>query len=92
MIAGTGGGDHAADILAIFDDGITVVQLLQRHFMPDRDVMPGRKRHRGVIFGNDAEHFGAGCQAFDDNDTDIVFFGVNQKVRIGHGWHSSSRW
>src|SRR5687767_10857337 len=41
-------GDHLADVLAVLDDGVALLQRLERHLVADRDVLPGLEPHRLV--------------------------------------------
>jgi len=74
--------DHAANILAILYDRIASLEGFQRNLVADRNIVPCGQLHGAIILGEDTKHLGAGLQAFDDNDTDVIFRAMNKKVRI----------
>src|SRR5262249_18515433 len=78
-------------VLAVLDDGIALLQRLERHLMADRDIVAGLERQRLVGCGDDAQHIGAGTQSLDYHDTDIVLRAMDQKVRCSHAFSPSSR-
>ena len=80
MIARARIGDHFTDVLAVFDNRVAGFEVGERHLVPDRNIGFGLEVQGGVVFGDDAEHVGAGFQPFDDNDTDIVLGAVNEKM------------
>src|SRR5215831_13826258 len=87
----TGGsiGRHAADVLAILDDGVATLQGLERHLVTDRDIVAGFERQRLVGRGDDTQHLGAGTQSLDDHDANVVLRAMDQKVRCCHAFSPS---
>src|SRR6266516_3629701 len=61
-----------ADVHAIFDDRIADVHVLQRHLVPERDVLDARQAN-GAVFVVDQSGQGLpGLDAFDDDDRDRI--------------------
>src|SRR5882757_2144376 len=83
-------GGHAADVLAVLEDRLALLQRLEGHLVADRDVVLGLELHRLVGLGDDAQHIGAGAQALDHDDADVVLRAVDQKVRCSHAFSPCS--
>lgn len=80
-----GRADHLANIFAVLDDGIALVEVLQGDFVADGDIRLSGEFEVRVIVGHDAKHVGPGGKPFDDDNTDIVLVMVDKKLRNGHG-------
>src|SRR5215207_1713400 len=78
-------GDGPADVLAVFPDGVAVLDVGDRHLVADRNVVPGDEAEVGVVVGHDAEHVGPGREALDDDDADRVLHVVNEQMRSPQG-------
>ncbi len=87
VLARLGAAGHAADVLAVLDDGIALFQILERDLVADRYVVLGGDMDRRVVLGDDAEHLGSGLEVFDDDDADVVLGAMDQELRnvgLGH--------
>ncbi len=76
-----GVANHDADVFAILNDRVALLQVGQSHLVTDRNIMLGSHVGCCVILSNDAEHAGASLKIFDDDDADIVIWAVNKKLR-----------
>lgn len=73
-----------ANVLAIFDDRVPLTEVDQGHLVADGHVLPGNECEIGIILCDDAEHFVALLELFDNNHADVVALVVNQKLWCGH--------
>src|SRR5690606_6217816 len=80
MLARGGVADHAADVLAILDDGVAGLQRLQSDLVTDRNVVLGDELGRRIVLSDDAQHVGAGLQVLDNDDADVVLWAVYEKM------------
>ena len=80
-------GDGLADGMAVFHHRVAATDIVQGHFMADRDGVQRRDLDRLVRFHNPTGHFRIGLDGFHDNDTDGV--GLVMDHEMG-GSHSSS--
>src|ERR1700674_2220654 len=61
-----------ADVHTIFDDRIADIHVLQRHLVPERDVLGARQANGAVFVENQSGQGLPGLDAFDDNDRDRI--------------------
>jgi hypothetical protein len=85
-------GDDLADVLAVFDGGVALLQVLQRDLVADRHIALGGQAEGGIVVGDAAQHVGAGGQALDHDDPDIVGLFMDEKVRDFRHWMSLQVW
>ena len=81
VVALLGVGDNASDVLAVLDDGVALLEVLQRHLVADRNVVIGLGLGRRIGLGDDAHHLGAALQALDDDDAHVVLWAVHEELR-----------
>ena len=70
-------GDRSADVLAVFDDGVALLDVGERDLVADRHVHLGAELERGIVRRHHAQHVGAAFKALDGNHADGVFFLVH---------------
>ncbi len=73
--------DDLADILAIFDRGIPGLQVLQRDFVADCDIVGGRHAERRIVGRDHTHHVCSGLEVFDHDHANIVLMVVNKELR-----------
>jgi hypothetical protein len=76
--------DDPANVLTVLDHGGTGFEVLQRNLVADGDVLLHCEPEIRVIGGNHAEHPAARCEAFNDNDADIVRAIMNEQLWGAH--------
>jgi hypothetical protein len=76
--------NHAADVLPVFDGGISLGEILKGDFVPDRNVVLDQELEIAVILGHDAKQLRACFDAFDHYHADIVAFIVHQELWNTH--------
>jgi hypothetical protein len=87
MVSLPDGGDYAANVFAILDDGLTDCEVLERNLVSDGYILVGDAAKLAVILGHNAEHVRTGGQIFDDDHADVVAAVVHEKVRyFCHGY------
>src|SRR5262245_5159772 len=80
VLADSGIGNHAADVLAVLDDGVALFEALQRHLVADGNGGFRLELQRLIGFCDDTQHVGAAGEPFDDDDAHIILGAVNQKL------------
>ncbi|MGC8531470.1 MAG: hypothetical protein ACP5M1_05490 [Acidiphilium sp.] len=84
VIAFARGCDDFANIFAVFDGGIVWREIPQRHFMSDGNIGIGDQLKIGIGFRDYTKHLGAGFQAFNNHNANIVLRVVDQQMRDTH--------
>ena len=72
MFALFGRSDHLADVLAVLEYSVAFGEILDSNFVADRNVGLRFDREIRIVMRHDAQHLGAGGQALDDDDADVV--------------------
>ena len=79
-----------ANVFAVFDRSIAILDVFQRNLVTDRYVGACGQAEGGVVMGNAAKHVSTCGQALDYHDADIVGLFMHQQVRyfiwnwVGH--------
>src|SRR5215475_2441992 len=86
-------GAHAADVLAVLEDRIALLQGLEGHLVADGNIVAGFEIQSLVGLGDDAQHVGAGSQPLDHHHADVILWAMDQEVRCCHAFFPLfSRW
>ena len=88
VIALPGVFHNAANVDAILDDGVVLLQVDERNLVADRNVMPAFEPRCRVILRDDAQHVRTSCQVFHDHDADVIFRAMHQKAWYRRLCHS----
>ena len=80
MTTGFGIADHTADIDTVFDHRVALGKRAHGHLVAYRDVGLGSQPEVGIVLRDDAQHVGAGVQALDDHNADIVAPVMDQEL------------
>src|SRR5690349_2093649 len=68
VLAGLDRSHRAADVDAVFDDGIADVYILQRDLVAERDVLGAAERDRAVLIEDEAGQLLSRFDALDHHD------------------------
>ena len=77
--------DDAADVLSVLGHRVADREVDERHLVADRHIMAGGEAEIGIVLGHDAEHVGAGLEAFDHDHADVVLAIVHEQLGNAHG-------
>jgi hypothetical protein len=77
-------GDGLADVVAVFDDRVALLDVIKRNLVSDGHVHLRLQLEGGIVGRDDAQHVGARGQSFDHDNAHRVFCIVNQQLRHCH--------
>lgn len=72
---------HDTDINAVLHDRIPLLEIDQSYLVANGDIVPGCALCRRVVLGDDTHHFGVGSKALYDDNADVIFTGMDEKMR-----------
>lgn len=84
MLSARDGRDDLTDVLAVFDYGVSDLQVDEGNLVSDRNVVARREPEIGVVLGDDAQHVCARFQSFDHDNTNVVFVIVHEQLWNAH--------
>src|SRR5262249_55647113 len=71
----------------VLDHGLSDCEILQRHLVPEGNILVDRAAKFAVVLGDDTEHVRPGSEVLDHHDTDVVAAAVHEQV--GYLFHAS---
>src|SRR5690349_21613583 len=81
---------HAADVDAVFDDGVAFAIVAQRELVADGNVVPRDYLDVLVVFHDPASEMLAGLDALHDDDADAIAFLVHHKMDHALGFQGKA--